>query len=71
MGKGKGSHDKWVCPIKVGQIIVEFRLRKRKLLEILFILRKCIKRLPLKCQIVSRSKKLLKQNLERNFNKIF
>lgn len=23
MGKGKGSHDKWVCPIKKGQIICE------------------------------------------------
>mgnify|MGYP005841147077 CR=1 FL=1 len=71
MGKGKGSHYKWVCPVKIGQIIVEFRLRRKKLLDILRLLRKCKKRLPLKCQIVSRSKKLLKNNLERNFSKIF
>jgi len=70
MGKGKGSHHKWICPIKIGQILVEFRFRRRNYLEILLLLRKCKKRLPLKCQIVSRSKKLLKNNLEKNFNKI-
>lgn len=48
------------CPIKIGQILLEFKLRRRKFLEILFILRKCKKRLPLKCQIISKSKKLLK-----------
>jgi large subunit ribosomal protein L16 len=69
MGKGKGGHHKWICPIKKGQILVEFRLRKRKLLDILLLLRKCRKRLPLKCQIVTRSKKLLKNNLEKNFKK--
>jgi len=69
MGKGKGGHHQWVCPVKKGQIIVEFRFRRRKILEILLLLRKCRKRLPLKCQIVSKSKKLLKNNLEKNFNK--
>lgn len=43
MGKGKGAHFKWICPIKIGQILVEFRLRKRKLLDILLLLRKCKK----------------------------
>lgn len=71
MGKGKGGFHQWVCPVKVGQIIVEFRLRRRKLLDILALLRKCKKRLPLKCQIVSKSKKVLKNNLEHNFKKIF
>ena len=72
MGKGKGGHHKWICPIKKGQILVEFRFRlrrRRKLLDFLLLLRKCKKRLPLKCQIVSRSKKLLKNNLEKNFKK--
>jgi large subunit ribosomal protein L16 len=70
MGKGKGGHHKWICPIKIGQILVEFRFKRRNYLEILLLLRKCKKRLPLKCQIVSRSKKLLKNNLEKNFYKI-
>lgn len=48
MGKGKGSHFKWICPIRIGQIIVEFRLKKRSFLEILLLLRKCKKKLPMK-----------------------
>jgi len=73
MGKGKGAHFKWICPIKIGQILVEFRFRKKffSFLEILLLLRKCKKKLPIKCQIVSKSSKLLKNNLEKNFNKIF
>lgn len=70
MGKGKGSHFKWVCPVKIGQILLEFRFRKKTFLEILLLLRKCRKRIPLKCQIVSRSSKLLKNNLEKNYHKI-
>ena len=70
MGKGKGSHFKWICPVKVGQILLEFRLKKKTFLEILLLLRRCKKKLPVKCQIVSRSKKVLKNNLERNLNKI-
>ena len=48
MGKGKGAHFKWICPIKIGQILVEFRLRKKTFLEILLLLRKCKKKLPMK-----------------------
>lgn len=70
MGKGKGSHFQWICPIKIGQILLEFRFKKKTLLEILLLLRKCKKRIPLKCQIVSRSSKLLKNNLEKNYKKI-
>lgn len=70
MGKGKGSHFKWICPIRIGQILVEFRLRKRSFLEILLLLRKCKKRLPLKCKIITKSKKLLNDNLEKNLKKV-
>lgn len=76
MGKGKGPFKQWVCPVKIGQIILEFRFpkrgsKKKNFLEILSLIRKCRKRLPIKCQVVSRSKKLLKNDLEKNFNKIF
>ena len=70
MGKGKGAHFKWICPVRTGQIIMEFRFRRKSLLEILLLLRKCKKKLPMKVQIVSRSKKLLKNNLEKNLKKI-
>jgi len=29
MGKGKGPFKQWVCPVKIGQIILEFRFPKR------------------------------------------
>ncbi len=70
MGKGKGGHFKWICPVRIGQILVEFKFKKKSFLEILLLLRKCKKRLPLKCKIISRSKKLLQNNLEKNFKKI-
>ena len=71
MGKGKGSHFQWVCPIKIGQVLIEFRFSKRKtLLDILLLLRKCRKRIPLKCQVISKSFKLLKNNLEKNYTKL-
>jgi len=70
MGKGKGAHFKWICPVRSGQILMEFRFRRKSLLEILLLLRKCKKKLPMKVQIVSRSKKLLKNNLEKNLKKI-
>ena len=61
------------CPIKIGQILLEFRLKRRKFLDILFILRKCKKRLPLKCKIISKSKKLLQiiwKKIIKNFFKM-
>jgi ribosomal protein L16/L10AE len=70
MGKGKGGHFQWICPVKIGQIIIEFRFRKNTFLKILFLLRKCKKKIPLKCQIISRSKKLLKDNLEKDLKKV-
>ena len=70
MGKGKGNHHQWICPIKIGQILVEFRLRRKKMLDILLLLRKCKKKLPLKCIIVSKVSKLLPNNLEKNYQKI-
>ena len=79
MGKGKGAHFKWICPVRTGQIIMEFRFRRKSFLEILLLLRKCKKKLPMKVQIVSRSKKLLKNkfvefyilNISKNFKNIF
>lgn len=70
MGKGKGSHFIWICPIQIGQIIIEFRFFKKSFLDILLLLRKCKKKLPLKCQIISRSTKLLKDNLEKDLKKL-
>ena len=49
----------------------EVKLLKAEASLILLLLRKCKKKLPIKCQIVSKSSKLLKNNLEKNFNKIF
>ena len=49
---------------------MEFRFRKKSFLQILLILRKCKKKLPIKCKIISRSQKLLKNNLEKNLKKI-
>lgn len=71
MGKGKGNHFEWIAPIRIGQILIEFRLRRRKILDILFILRKCKKRVPFKCQIVSKTKKLLKIIWKKNLIKFF
>ena len=70
MGKGKGAHFKWICPVKIGQILIEFRLRRRSFLEILLLLRRCKKKLPIQCRIVTKSKKLLNDNLEKNLKKI-
>lgn len=70
MGKGKGDHFKWICPVQTGQILIEFSFKKISFLDILFLLRKCKKKLPIKTQIISRSIKLLKDNLEKDLKKI-
>lgn len=51
MGKGKGGHFKWICPIKIGQILLEFKFKKKTFLEILLLLRKCKKKLPIKSKL--------------------
>jgi len=57
MGKGKGNFDQWICPIKIGQVLIEFDFNKFSLIEILSILRKCSKRLPVKSINISKMKK--------------
>jgi len=68
MGKGKGNHAEWVCPINIGQIIVEFSFVNFNFFNILHLLKKCIKRLPVKAILVSKTRNLLKKNLICNFN---
>ena len=55
MGKGKGSHDQWVCPIKIGQIILEFNFLKINQIEAFKILKKCSNRLPVKNMIIKKN----------------
>ena len=71
MGKGKGNHYKWVCPVKKGTVFVEFEIYNMNFLDLLNLIRKCRKRLPLKLKIISKSKKSIKNDIEKNFNKIF
>lgn len=70
MGKGKGNHHDWICPIKIGQILIEFSFLDLKLFNILILLRKCIKRLPVKSRIVTSQYGILSKNIDKNFNKI-
>lgn len=65
MGKGKGSFNEWVCPIKAGQILIEFNFNNMSELEKLLILRKCIKRLPVKAQIINLNYKLIEKNTKQ------
>lgn len=65
MGKGKGSFNEWVCPIKAGQILIEFNFNNMSELEKLLILRKCIKRLPVKAQIINLNHKLIVKNTKQ------
>ena len=72
MGKGKGSHFKWICPIKIGQIFVEFKFKKIKnlnsIIKLLKFIRKCKKRLPFKCKLINRFNKNFSNNLEKKYN---
>ena len=65
MGKGKGSFNEWVCPVRAGQILIEFKFRNISELEKLLILRKCIKRLPLKAQMINLNLKLIEKNTKK------
>jgi len=67
MGKGKGNHADWICPIRAGQILIEFSFGNLNFLNILLLLRKCIKRLPVKTTLVSKTYNILPKNLDRNF----
>lgn len=67
MGKGKGNHADWVCPIKIGQILIEFSFKNLNFFNILNLLRKCLKRLPVKANLISYNLGLLTKNLDKNF----
>lgn len=62
MGKGKGNFNEWVCPVRPGQILIEFKFKNIPQIEKLLILRKCIKRLPMKTQMINLKFKLLQKN---------
>lgn len=52
MGKGKGNFNTWVCPIKPGQVILEFDLKKLNEIDKLILLKRCVNRLPVKTKII-------------------
>jgi len=70
MGKGKGNHSDWVCPVTIGQILIEFSFKFLSFFNILNVLRKCIKRLPVKSVLIGYNLGILTKNLDRNFNLI-
>lgn len=70
MGKGKGNFNEWVCPIKRGQILIEFNFKNISELEKLLILRKCIKRLPVQAQMINLNLKLINKNTKQYLLKI-
>lgn len=68
MGKGKGNHDNWVCVLKPGQILLEFNfLKKLNMFLIMNIIRKCMKRLPVKTCLIHSNFGRLPKNLDKNF----
>lgn len=70
MGKGKGNFNEWVCPVRAGQILIEFKFIKMSEIEKLLIIRRCIKRLPIKAQMISLKLKLLSKNTKKIILKI-
>jgi large subunit ribosomal protein L16 len=50
MGKGKGSHDRWVCPVRRGQILYE--LSGVPTIYARFALRKAADKMPFRCSVV-------------------
>lgn len=69
MGKGKGNHFEWICPIFKGQIFIEFIPPKEyKMYNLLKLVRKCKKRLPLKCVLLY-EEKFFSNNLEKFYLK--
>lgn len=70
MGKGKGSFSEWVCPINIGQILLEFSFKSLNFFNILNLLRKCLKRLPVKSCLINYKTGILSKNIEKKFNLI-
>ncbi len=70
MGKGKGNHADWICPVLSGQILIEFSFVNLNLFIILNLLRKCMKRLPMKTNVLTLKNGLLTKGLARNFSEL-
>lgn len=71
MGKGKGGHFEWICPIQIGQIFVEFSIKKNRsksLFQLLKMIRKCKKRIPFKCKLITKLKREFCNNMEKKYN---
>lgn len=73
MGKGKGSHFEWICPVNIGQVFIEFSVKKSRgsnnsLFKLLKFIRKCKKRIPFKCILISKNKKIFCNNMEKKYN---
>ena len=72
MGKGKGAHFQWICPIFIGQVFIEFSLKRQRgqnsIFKLLKFIRKCKKRIPFKCKLITRKKKIFCNNMEKKYN---
>ena len=71
MGKGKGAHFEWICPINIGQIFIEFSVKKSRsnsLFKLLKFIRKCKKRIPFKCILITKNKRIFCNNMEKKYN---
>ena len=71
MGKGKGAHFEWICSIMIGQVFVEFSLKKNRsnsLFKLLKMIRKCKKRIPFKCKLITKNKFHFCNNMEKKYN---
>lgn len=71
MGKGKGGHFEWICPIFIGQIFVEFSIKKNRnnsFFKLLKMIRKCKKRIPFKCKLITTRKINFCNNMEKKYN---
>ena len=68
MGKGKGNHFQWICPVKIGQIFIEFNVKKNKsFFNLLNLIRRCRKRIPFECRLVINNKRYFNKNLEKKY----
>jgi ribosomal protein L16/L10AE len=70
MGKGKGGHFEWICPILIGQVFVEFSIKKNRahsLFKLLKMIRKCKKRIPFKCKLITKRKREFSNNMEKKY----
>lgn len=50
MGKGKGSHDRWVCPVRCGQILYELSGVPNMFAQL--ALKKAADKMPFRCKVI-------------------